>query len=103
MDTYELGSKGHGLKHARRELPYYPDYETVRKDSEESHVPYRPFTLGYIPQTYEDEKYIVEPARETGNGQPIRAILLNALPGVGEVTKVCFFLDHVSFFTKKHL
>jgi len=76
------------MKYKRKEYPFYPDFETVRNASDETHIPYRPFSLGYIPQTFEDEKYIVDPAQEIGNGQPLKAIILDSLLPVGSVTKI---------------
>jgi len=88
VERYELGSKNEKLKYQRKEYPFFPDYETVRKSSDEAHIPYRPFTLGYIPQTLETEKYIAEPSNETGNGQPLKAVIVGSLFNPGEVTNI---------------
>jgi len=76
------------MKYTRKEFPFYPDFNSVRKASEEAHIPYRPFTLGYIPQTYEDGKYIVDPAQEVGDGLPLKAIILDSLLPPGTVSKI---------------
>ena len=87
----------------RIETPFLPDYEAVRKAGDEGHIPYRPWTIGYIPQTFEDERYICDPAPDVGNSLPLKAILLDSQLHPGEVSNVKnSFFFFFPFFIHKY-